>query len=474
MKQIINRSPLLLILLLTGCALGPDYQRPSFSLPSQFKEAKGFKIATPGDEKPKGDWWQIYHDPMLNSLMQQVILSNQNIALYAANYRQALALVGGDKSDFFPKISANANATRSSNHAESGSPIQRSYANAYSSGLTTSWQFDLWGKLRRQLAEDKANAQASAAELANATLSAQAELAKDYFKLRILDERIALYKTSLTVYSENLRIITNRYQAGSDSRATLAQAQMQLASTKASTFDIHWQRAQLEHAIALLLGKTPATFSLAAAPLQAKMPQIPSLIPTDLLQRRPDIAQAERKMAAANEAIGVAVAGYFPDLSLDASAGLSASVLHDLIALPMRVWSIAPKLSGNVLDFGATSAKVSQARAAWDAQVASYRQTVLDAMREVEDNLVELDTLAQELIVRKQSAEAAAISARVTRNQYEAGMIDYLDVVSTENSRLSEQQSVLALESSQWVTSISLITALGGGWHTDVLGPTTQ
>ena len=467
MKQLIKPAPLLLIMLLTGCALGPNYQRPKLQLPTQFKEAKGFTIASPSDEKPKGDWWTIYQDPVLDRLMRQVTLSNQNIAMYAAQYRQAQSLVGGDRSNFFPQIDANASGTRSSSHIESDTTTQRSYSNSYTTGLSASWQLDLWGKLRRQLAEDKANAQASAAELANATLSAQAELAKDYFQLRILDQRIALYQRSLTAYSDYLRIITNRYQAGADSRATLAQAEMQLASTKASTLDIQWQRAQLEHAIALLLGKTAAEFNLTAEPLQAKMPLIPTLIPSQLLQRRPDIAMAERKMAAANEAIGVAVAGYFPDLTLSASGGLNASVLHNLLALPMRVWSIGPELNGNVLDFGATSAKVAQAKAAWDAQVANYRQTVLSAMREVEDNLVELNTLTQELVVRRQSAEAAATSAKVTRNQYEAGMIAYLDVVTTENSRLSEQQSVLALESSQWVTSISLITALGGGWHTE-------
>lgn len=469
MKQVIKPAPLLLIMLLAGCALGPDYQPPRLNLPAQFKEANGFKIASPSDEKPKGDWWDIYQDPVLSSLIRQVTLSNQNIAMYAAQYRQALALIGGDKSNFFPQISTEVNSSRSSNHLDSGAAIQRSYTNSYTTTVDASWQLDLWGKLRRQLAEDKASAQASAADLANATLSAQAELAKDYFKLRILDQRIALYQRSLTAYSEYVRIITNRYQAGNDNRATLAQAEMQLASTKASTLDMQWQRAQLEHAIALLLGKTPAEFSLAVAKLQAKMPTIPPLIPSELLQRRPDIAKAERKMAAANEAIGIAVAGYYPSLTLKASAGLSASVLHDLIALPMRVWSIGPALSGSVLDFGGTSAKVAQARAAWDEQVASYRQTVLNAMLEVEDNLVELSTLNQELAVRRQSAEAALTSARVTRNQYEAGMIAYLDVVTTENSRLSEQQSVLVLESNQWLSSISLITALGGGWHADQL-----
>jgi len=260
-------------------------------------------------------------------------------------------------------------------------------------------------------------------------------------------------------------VITSQYQAGTASRATLAQAQLQLESASASAQDYQWQRAQMEHAIALLIGKAPADFSLPAAPLTATLPAIPAALPGELLQRRPDIAYAERNMAAANAAIGVAVAGYYPDLTLSASGGVSASVLHSLFSLPDRVWSLGPALSGTLLDAGATSAKVDQARASWDASVATYRQTVLTAMQEVEDKLVELNTLQGEIAAQQRATDAAQTSARVTRLQYEAGMIDYLDVATTENSSLSAQQSLLTLATTQWVSSVALIAALGGGWQ---------
>ncbi|HAS99774.1 MAG TPA: RND transporter, partial [Pantoea agglomerans] len=324
---------------------------------------------------------------------------------------------------------------------------------------------DLWGKLRRTLEENRASASASAAELANITLSAQSELAQDYFQLRIMDQKIALYQQSVDAYQRYLKVITSQYQAGTASRATLAQAQLQLESASASAQDYQWQRAQMEHAIALLIGKAPAEFSLTAAPLTATLPAIPAALPGELLQRRPDIAYAERNMAAANAAVGVAVAGYYPDLTLSASGGVSSSVLHSLFSLPNRVWSLGPELSGTLLDFGATAAQVDQARAGWDASVATYRQTVLTAMQEVEDKLVELNTLQGEIAAQQRATDAAQTSARVTRLQYEAGMITYLDVATTENSRLSAQQSLLTLQSTQWVSSVALIAALGGGWQ---------
>ncbi|MCL9667410.1 efflux transporter outer membrane subunit [Rosenbergiella epipactidis] len=461
MKLAFNLSTLSVILMLTGCMVGPDYHRPTQSMPLAFKEAKGWQQAQPQDSVQKGEWWQVYQDPQLNQLLSQVAVSNQNVAMYAAQYRQALALTDQATANLYPTVTGTAQSTRSGS-ASSG---QRTTSNSHSAQLSASWELDLWGKLRRQAAEDRASAQSSQADLANATLSAQSTLAQDYFQLRILDQRIALYQKSIDAYQGYLRIINNKYQAGSENRATVAQAQMQLQSARSTLLGITWQRAQYEHAIATLLGKTPAEFSLAAAPLTATLPKIPVMVPSKLLQRRPDIAVAERSMAAANEAIGVAIAGYFPDLTLSASGGTSASELHNLFSLPYRVWSLGPELSGTILDFGATKASVAQARAAYDAQVANYRQTVLTAMQDVEDNLVELNTLGEEIIAQQASAQAAMTSAQVTRNQYDAGMIDYLDVATTENSSLSEQQSLLQLQSQQWVSSVALIAALGGGWH---------
>lgn len=457
-------TPIMLALLLSGCTLGPDYHRPEMSVPVHYKEAKGWQQATPQDDLHKGEWWAVYHDATLSSLLSQVSINNQNVANYAAQYRQAQALASQSRAELFPSLGYDSSVTRSGSHATTGSS-QRTTSSSHQAELSASWELDLWGKLRRTLEENKASAQASAAELANITLSAQSELAQDYFQLRIMDQKIALYQQSIDAYQRYLTVIENKYQTGSESRATLAQAQMQLESARASAQDYQWQRAQMEHAIALLVGKAPADFSLPVAKLDATLPTVPAVLPTQLLQRRPDIAYAERNVAAANAAVGVAIAGYFPDLTLSASGGVSASTLHNLFSLPNRIWSLGPELSGTLLDFGATSSQVEQARASYDASVASYRQSVLEALQEVEDELVELNTLQGEMASQQRATAAAQESARVTRNQYDAGMIDYLDVATTENSSLSEQQNLLSLQSTQWVSSVALIAALGGGWQ---------
>ena len=372
MKMSLPVTSVICLLLLSGCTVGPDYQRPTMTMPLHYKEARGWRQAAPQDSVGKGEWWAVYRDPQLDSLLRQVSISNQNVANYTALYRQAQALAAGSRADLFPTLGYDASSTRSGSRSSG----QRTTGNTHQAELSASWELDLWGKLRRTLEENRASAEASAAELANITLSAQSELAQDYFQLRVMDEQIALYQRSVAAYEGYLRVINNKYQAGSESRATLAQAQM-----------------QLEHAIALLIGRAPAQFSLPAAKLTATLPAIPQALPAQLLQRRPDIAEAERNVAAANAAVGVAIAGYYPDLTLSASGGVSSSALHNLLSLPNRVWSLGPSLSGTVLDFGATSAEVEQARAAYDAKVASYRQTVLEALQEVENYLVELNTL---------------------------------------------------------------------------------
>lgn len=461
MKMSLSITSTLCLLVLSGCTVGPDYQRPTMAVPLHYKEARHWQQATPRDDLSKGTWWAVYHDPELDRLLRQVSISNQNVANYAALYRQANALVSGSQADLMPTVGYDASTTRSSSHSSGG----RTTSNTHQAELSASWELDLWGKLRRTVEENRASTEASAAELNNVTLSAQSELAQDYFQLRIMDEKIALSQRSIAAYERYLMVINNKYQVGSESRATQAQAQMQLESARASMQDYQWQRAQLEHAIALLLGLAPAQFSLPVAKLTATLPAIPAAMPAQLLQRRPDIAEAERNVAAANAAVGVAIAGYYPDLSLSASGGVSASSLQNLLSLPNRVWSLGPSLSGTLLDFGATSSEVEQARAAYDAKVASYRQTVLEGLQEVEDYLVELNTLQGEVASQQRAAAAAQTSASVTRNQYDAGMIDYLDVATTENSSLTEQQSLLSLQSTQWTASVKLIAALGGSWE---------
>lgn len=454
--------------LLTGCMVGPDYQKPSAPISATFKEAQGWKAASPQDELPKGPWWALYQDPQLNALVSQVQLNNQNVAVYAAQYQQALALVRQSRAEEFPTLTGTGASSRSESASGSSSSGAGGVSKVHSATLDLSWEADIWGRLRRTNEQDRASAQASAADLANATLSAQSSLAQNYFQLRLLDRRITLYRETIAGYERYLQIIQNKYDEQISSRADLATGKTQLQSAQASMLDLQWQRAQYEHAIALLMGKPPADFSLAADPAwQYHVPTVPLGVPSRLLERRPDIAAAERQMAAANAAVGVATAAYYPDLTLSASGGYQSSTLSNLFSLPNRFWSIGPSLTGTILDFGATRASVEQARHAYDATVATYRQTVLTGLGEVEDYLVELRTLEPELEARRNSAQSAEDSAAVSRDQYEAGVIDYLDVATTQATSLNERQTLLNLVATQLITSVQLQAALGGSWVTE-------
>ncbi|MFM2481793.1 efflux transporter outer membrane subunit [Celerinatantimonas sp. YJH-8] len=457
-NQLKRISLFIMAALLSACsALGPDYQVPKAPLAPQYKEAKGWVQATPQDQQHKGPWWNVYQDPDLATLLAQVEINNQNVAQYTAQYRQARALAAEAGANLYPSLSASGSGSRSRSSGRVG--------NNWSANASVSWEVDLWGKLRRTREQQQANAQASAADLASATLSAQSELAQDYFRLRIMDERIRLYQTNIAIYQRYLKVVENQYRGGKEPRASVAQAQSQLHSVQASMLDLTWQRAQLEHAIAVLIGKPPAVFSLPAKEFHYQLPVIPAGVPSQLLQRRPDIAYAERSVAAANAAIGVAMSGYFPDLTLSASGGTENSVFRNLFSLPSRVWSVGPELSGTVFDFGRTRAQVEEARAAYDAQVANYRQQVLSALEEVENYLVEMSVLTHELNAQRLATDAAQQSAHLTYNQFQAGMIDYLDVATTEATSLSSQQNLLQLVQTQLVTSVQLIVALGGGWN---------
>ncbi|SFB16131.1 efflux transporter outer membrane subunit [Azotobacter beijerinckii] len=477
---------------LGGCMLGPDYQRPALSMPVEYKEAAGWKAATPRDGEAHGEWWRAFGDTQLDALLAQVEVSNQNVAQYLAQYAQALALTGQARAGLFPTLRGSAGMTRSGSGggtyltsgtgsstssgsgtsgssgdgAQSTSRSVSGISDTYSAQLSLSWELDLWGKLRRTLEENRASAEASAAELANATLSAQSSLAQNYFQLRVLDERIKLYDINIRSYERYRQVVRDQYEEGQTSRATLAQAETQLESARASSLELQWQRAQYEHAIAILIGKAPAEFSLPVAErFDYRIPEASAGVASRLLERRPDVAAAEREVAAANAAIGVAQSGYFPDLTLSASGGFQSSGTKNLFTVANRFWSIGPSFSQTLFDFGATRAEVDQARAAYDAAVASYRQTVLDALGEVEDYLVELRTLETELAARRRAADAARESERVTYDQYQEGMIDYLDVATTQSTSLSEQQSALQLVATQLVTSVQLIVALGGDWQ---------
>lgn len=457
------------VLSLAGCmTVGPDYQRPTVNTGITYKEAPGWTQSNPRDNAIKGNWWTIYGDPVLNHLVSQVEISNQNVAQYAAQYREALAAAGAARANLYPSLSLNGSATRSSTN--SSSSVSSSGADGHIDSGTTqleaSWELDLWGKLRRTDQEENASAQASAADLANATLSAQSSLVQDYFALRILDQRMALYDQTIRNYQRYVQVTRNLYTGGQKNSADVAQAQATLDSAQSSRLDLQWQRAQYEHAIAILIGKAPSEFSLPVIQnYSVQVPKIPVGIPSTLLQRRPDIAAAERNVASANAAVGVAIAGYYPDLTLSANGGYQATGISKLFSIAHRFWSLGPSLTESIFSGGATQQAVAKARATYDAQVANYRQTVLTALGDVEDNLVQLNTLQDEITTAANAAQNYEESARVTYNQYLAGMINYLDVATTQASSISQQQNVLQLKSEQLTASAKLIAALGGGWN---------
>ncbi|WP_213938813.1 efflux transporter outer membrane subunit [Pseudomonas sp. dw_612] len=458
----------LCVAMLSACAVGPDYQRPSAAEPAQYKEAEGWRQASPSDSLARGAWWELYGDRQLNGLIEQLNSANQTVAQADARYRQSQALVKSARAAFYPTVDLSAGKTRSSQGAGSSSSSLSSSAsgirNTYSTELGVSWEADIWGKLRRGLEADTASAQASFADLAAMRLSQQSELVQNYLQLRVIDQQKRLLESTVVAYERSLQMTQNQYRAGVSGRDAVAQAQAQLKSTQADLVDLIWQRAQFENAIAVLIGKAPAEFNLAETQDIPKLPQIPLSLPSQLLERRPDIASAERSVIAANANIGVAKAAYYPDLSLSLSGGYSSSTSSNLISLPNRFWSVGPKLDLPLFDGGARSAEVDRNEALYDETVAKYRQTVLDGFREVENYLVQLKVYENEAAVRQEALDAARDSLRLTENQYKAGLIAYLDVVVVQATALSNEQSVLNVLQSRLIASVQLIAALGGGW----------
>lgn len=454
--------------MLSACTLSPDYQRPDMHAAVPFKHAEGWTQATPSDALARGAWWELYGDARLNSLVEQLNAGNQTVRQYEAQYRQAQALVRSSRASLFPSLDLSASKNRSSQGTGSSSSSLSNNSSGirdtYSTQLGVSWEIDLWGKLREGLNANEASAEASFADMASIRLSQQSELVQNYLQLRVIDEQKRLLEKTLAAYQRSLKMTRNQYQAGVSGKDAVAQAQTQLKSTEADLVDLVWQRAQYENAIAVLLGKLPAEFSLAASDDIPALPQIPLSLPSQLLERRPDIASAERKVMAANANIGVARAAYFPDLSLSMSGGYSSSSFSNWISLPNRFWSVGPSLAMTLFDAGKRSAEVDRTEAVYDQTVAQYRQTVLDGFREVENYLVQLKVYADESQVRQEALESARESLRLTENQYKAGLIGYLDVVNVQTTALSNERSVLTLLQGRLVASVQLIAALGGGW----------
>lgn len=458
----------LCVLLLSACAIGPDYQRPQVAEPVHYKEAEGWRQANPSDALARGAWWELYGDAQLNGLIDKLNSSNQSVAQAEAQFRQARALVRSSRGSFFPSVDLSAGKTRASQGTGSSSSALSSSSSGirdtYNTQLGVSWEADVWGKLRRDLEANEASAEASFADLAAMRLSQQSELAQNYLQLRVIDEQKRLLEATVAAYQRSLTMTQNQYQAGVSGKDAVAQAQTQLKSTQADLIDLIWQRAQFENAIAVLIGVPPAEFNLAESKTIPVLPQVPLGVPSQLLERRPDIASAERSVIAANAKIGVAKAAYYPDLTLSLAGGYSSSSYADWISLPNRFWSVGPKLAMTLFDGGQRSAEVDRTEAVYDQTVAKYRQTVLDGFREVENYMVQLKVMEDEAGVRQQALDSAREALRLTENQYKAGLIAYLDVVTSQTTALSNERSVLSLLQSRLIASVQLIAAMGGGW----------
>ena len=467
MNMHIIRHRLLLVaaasLLLSACTVGPEYVRPTVATPVSYKEVAGWKQAQPADTSLTVKWWELFNDPELSRLEEQVAITNQNIALAEAQFRQARALVEGSKAALYPSLTIGASATRSQGSANMGR-TQTGVQSDYLLPASLSWEIDVWGRIRRSIEASQAGLQASAADLAAARLSVQAELAGDYFQLRALDAQKQYLDETIAYYRKTLDLTNNRYSSGIAARVDVLQAETQLKSTQALMIDLGVQRAQLEHAIAVLIGKPAAEFSLKALPLATAPPAIPLALPSELLERRPDIASAERHMASANAQIGIAQAAYYPTVKLGASLGLEASDIAKWLAWPSRFWSVGLTVSETVFDGGLRKSESEQAVAAYDGSVASYRQTVLSAFRDVEDNLAALRILAEENTVQDQAVEAAVQTVQITLNQYRAGVVGYLNVITSQAAELANRRTAIGILGRRMTAAVQLIKALGGGW----------
>ena len=462
-------------LLLAGCAVGPDYVRPSMDLPAAYKETGPWKTATPQVIDASHSWWEAYGDDTLSALMVQANAANQNIRVAEAQYREAQAIAAAAHAGFFPTVGVDAGATRA--QTNSTGVIKRATTDTL--GLAASWEPDLWGAVRRSVEAGNADAQASADDLAAARLSIQTTLAQDYLQIRVIDLQRDLYASTTAAYAKALELTQHQYAAGTVLRSDVALAESQLKTAEAQAVDLEAQRSQLEHAVAVLTGQAPASFSLpplassaqttaaslsSTHALHVQLPVTPAGLPSELLERRPDIAAAERRVQAANANIGVAKAAYYPQIVLSASGGFSAGNLASLFNTPSRVWSLGAALAQTVFDGGLRKAHTDQAVATYDASVAQYKQTVLGGFQQVEDNLATLRVLDRESALQAEAVQAAQLAERLALSQYRAGTATYLGVVTAQQLSLTNQRAAAQVLGRQLAASVSLIAATGGGW----------
>jgi NodT family efflux transporter outer membrane factor (OMF) lipoprotein len=460
--------PVALVLLITGCAVGPTYQRPATPEVAAYKEAGDWVAAQPADALERGPWWRLFNDPVLNDLAARVEVSNQNVAAAVAAYAQARALVSEQRAALFPSVTLSGGASRSGNGAGTVN-VNTNTANgnrtSNQASLGAAWEPDVWGRLQSVANGAAATAAASAADLATARLSAQGELAVNYLSLRQQDAQKALLASTLAGYARALEITQNRYAAGIAAKTDVLQAQTQLANAQADDAGLQRTRAQLEHAIAVLVGQAPGNFRLAAVPeWKATVPDVPAGVPSTLLQRRPDIAAAERRVASANEQIGVAKAAYYPSLSLNASIGTAASRVADLFSAPAALWSLGLSAAQVLFKGGALDARLDGATAAYDQTVARYRQVVLSAFQNVEDQLSATRVLQTQQTLRAQASSAADQVEQQVLNRYRSGQISYTEVITAQTTALNARRALVQATADRQTTAVALIQSLGGGW----------
>jgi NodT family efflux transporter outer membrane factor (OMF) lipoprotein len=474
-RSLLGAGFALLALLVAGCAVGPNYRRPSAPVPAAFKElapsptptpAAGqaeWKPAQPRDDRLRGKWWEIFGDRELSALEEQVNVSNQNVARAEAVFRGARAAARGARADLFPTVGANASATRSKPLAVRSGPSTGT-TTQYELSADLSWELDVFGRIRRNVESNVETAQATAGDLEAVRLALHAELAADYFLLHGLDAQKQLLDTNVAAFQTALQLTTNRFNQGVVSGVDVAQAQTLLETTRAQATDLSLTRAQLEHAIAILIGKPPAELTIAPSPITAAPPDIPVALPAELLERRPDIAASERRVAAANAQIGVAVAGFFPRLLLAASGGYGSSTLTKFFSMPNLFWSVGPSLVQTLFDGGKRRAAKEQAEASYDAAVATYRGSVLTACQDVEDSLAAMRILDLEAAQLADAVAAAERSLAIARNRYQGGVTTYLEVITAQTAALANERAAVDILTRRMTASVNLVSALGGGW----------
>ena len=457
----------LLVLQFIGCTVGPKYHPPVVQAPAAYKEAGEWKPAQPNDQNLGGSWWTIFQDPQLNALEDQVNVSNQNLKAAEAQFRQARAALRYYRADYYPTVSYGPSATReriSSRRPPATSTFDGITYNDFVLPFSVSYQADVWGRVRKNVESYREQAQASAADLATVNLSIHADLAVDYFQARSLDAEEQLLNSTVQQYQQALELNENRFGGGIASEVEVEQARTQLETTRAQAIDVGVLRAQYEHAVAILIGKPPAEFSLPPLPLTAPPPPIPPSVPSELLERRPDIAAAERLVASANAQIGVAKSAYYPVISLGGSGGFESSAITTLLNGPSGLWSVGLSAVGTVFDVGRRRALNDQARAAYDYQVAAYRENVLTGFQQVEDNLAAVRILENEAQVQNQAVTAAQRSLDLSVTRYKGGVTSYLEVITAQSAALADEVTAVNILGRRMANTVLLIQALGGGW----------